>query len=222
MPNAVSTLLDATTEAARRPVRPLQLSASMRRLLADPYTAGDDVPAWSPPARLPEARVLTEAVREIERALRPATAAHMRWCVHKLFVLPTAGSDTTSAALMADNFIDACGHLPDDLWSAGTLELLQTKSFRPTPAELLRTVDRKLAERRRMLGRAKGLLAAKPAAAPFVPEPEEVRLKATIDRWKRHEGSFLAPMLQRSAERAERRLAELAATRAAAQPDSSA
>lgn len=183
----------------------------MRRLLADPYATGDELPPWSPPARVPEERALTEAVRELERGLRPAAPEHMRRCVHKLFVLPTAGSDRTSAALMADNFIDACGHLPNDLWSAATLELLQTKSFRPTPAELLRAVDRAFAERRRMLARARAMLSSARTEPPFVPEPEELRLRATVERWRRHKDSFLAPVLRRSAEQAERRLAELAA-----------
>jgi hypothetical protein len=210
MPNAVTPTPSPTAQ-------PPRLTVSIQRLLADRYATGDEAAAWEPPpmARRPDPRLLASAVRELERGLAPATAAHMRRCVHKLFVLPSAAADMTSAALMADNFIDACGHLPDDLWSAGTLELLQTRSFRPTPAELIGAVGPRLHERRRMLERAKQMLAPATAAAGakaatrFAPEPEAVRLKATVERWRRHRDSFLAPVLRRSAERAERRLAEL-------------
>lgn len=134
------------------------MTESLRRSLADTFSLGDAPTTWEPPAALPERTTLRGAVVELERSLRPATPAHVQWCVGKLMVMPARGGDFTKAAMQTDNFIDACGHFPDDLWSAGTLELLQTKTFRPSPAELFAVISAKYDQRRRMLDRAKWML----------------------------------------------------------------
>ncbi len=134
------------------------MTASLRRSLADPFSLGDQPVAWELPAALPERTTLRGGIAELERSLKAATPSHMQWCVGKLFVLPTRAGDATKAAMQTDNFIDACGHFPDDLWTAGTLELLQTKTFRPSPAELFELINGRFTERQRMLQRAQLML----------------------------------------------------------------
>lgn len=153
-------------------------------MLADPFSLGGEVAAWQPPEVPPETAKLRAAVVELDQGLRPATPGHMQWCINKLFVLPTRDGSAVTAAFAADNFIDACGHFPDDLWSAGTLELLQTKTFRPSPAELVAAIGAKYRERQRMLERVNLMLGGRPTEGqkkPFVREAEDVRLRALRD-----------------------------------------
>ena len=159
-------------------------------MLADPFHLGDEIPRWEPPAALPRPETIRPAIVALERALHPGTPRHMQWCVGKLIVLPSRGSGITTAAMQADNFIDACGHFPDDLWSAGTLELLQTKTFRPSPAELFATISARYDQRKRMLERAKWL--ANPTAGtpdkpapPPAPESRADRLRAMRNSFRR-------------------------------------
>ncbi len=131
---------------------------------------GEGDVTWELPSVLPEASRLKAWAQELETGMKPATPGHMQWCVGKIMVLPTRNGDFTTAALHTDNFIDACGHFPDDLWSAATLELLQTKKFRPSPAEMVEIVGPKLSERQRMLSRLRLMLAPSGEAAKTAPK----------------------------------------------------
>lgn len=186
------------------PAKAPNLPESVRRLLADPYSLGDDVPPWNPPAVPPDSSSLRAAAVQLQQGLLPASPGHMQWCLNKLFVLPTREGTAVKAAFQADNFIDACGHFPDDLWTAGTLELLQTMTFRPSPAELFKTVSAKHAERQRMIERVKVMLGGKAAERPavFVPDSREVILRTTL-KWARKRGDAA------KAARYERELAQL-------------
>lgn len=136
----------------------------------------------------PETSILKAGRTELERALQPATPGHMQWCLNKLFVLPTRDGAAVTTAFQADNFIDACGAFPDDLWSAATLEILQTKTFRPVPAEMVEAIGSRFRERQRMLERVNVMLggqAAIEAPKPFTPEPEADRLRHLRDSLKR-------------------------------------
>lgn len=81
---------------------------------------------------------------------------------------------------MADNFLDACGHFPDDLWTWGTTELLKTCTFRPSPAEMVKLVDPRYGERQRMAQRCALML---DAPAPPKTQASSVNYVA-IDRLK--------------------------------------
>ena len=136
------------------------LPESLRRLLADPFRmAGEGAVEWQPPEVPPETVKLRSAATELEAGLKPATPGHVTWCCNKLFVLPTRDGSAISAAFMTDNFIDVCGQFPDDLWSAGTLEILKNNTFRPTPAEMFKIIAPKLADRQRMLERIRMMIA---------------------------------------------------------------
>lgn len=166
---------------------------------------------WEPPSVLPEPQRVKRVMAEIQRGLERVQPAYAKWCVEKLFVLPTQNASGLSAALMADNFIDACGHYPDDIWQSTTLELLRTKTFRPTPAEFVAIAEPRYAERKRMLERCKRLLPPEQAAKDgrFQAEPEEHRLRHAIwVGWERRH-TFMGPTLWQRACSAEHKLAAI-------------
>lgn len=157
---------------------PPNLTESLRRSLADTLSLGDEVAKWEPPAALPRPEALRPAIAELERSLKPAAPEHMRWCVGKLVSLPTRNGDHIKAAVHSDNFIDACAHFPADLWSAGTLELLQGSTFRPSPAELYAAVNKRYEQRKRMLERARLMLNGPPEEA----KPKELPIPDRLGR----------------------------------------
>lgn len=138
---------------------------------------------------LPDSSRLRTVKAELERGLKAATPGHMQWCVNKLFALPTRDGTATTAALQADNYIDVCAKFPDDLWTSGTTELLETRTFRPSPAEMVEIVGPKFRERQRMLDRVNQMLGGgKPAAALPAPEPETrlQRMRITRGLYEKH------------------------------------
>lgn len=162
---------------------------------------------------MPDPDRVKRVIAELDRGLQPTRPEFLKWICDKLSALPSQGANAVNAALWADNVCDVCDGYPEDLLQAACLEVLKTRTWRPSPAEIVKLIEPKHAERRRMLARARRLLpeSPKPAAeAMFRPEPEEDRLRATIRRFLDGKaGSFLRPMLQRSAIEAEKRLAEI-------------
>jgi hypothetical protein len=193
----------------------------MRRLIADPFRMGNEaegdwLTSWSPPQVLPETSKLRATAAELERGLRPAAMDYMRWCTKKLMVLPARNASAEDTAYVSDNFIDACRHLPDDLWRAGTLKLLQEKTFRPSPAELIAAVGDKYRERQRMLERIRSMLSGRP---PALPKPKSVhqmtpeerrgesmrRLREAIPILRKHARTGMAAERERELARLEER-----------------
>jgi hypothetical protein len=187
------------------------MTESQRRLLADPFRLeGEGEVTWAPPAvRNPAA--VKRVVDELTRGLLPTRAEFLKWICSKLSALPTQTSTGLNAALWADNVIDVCEHYPEDLLQSATLELLKTRTFRPSPAEIVAVIEPRYGERQRMLDRAKSLVAPiEQAAKPFEPEPLEVRLRAAIDRWERNKDHpMMADRLRKTAIESEIRLAEI-------------
>lgn len=167
---------------------PPSLTELQRRLLADPFRLeGESGVRWEPPSVLPDRERVKRVVAELDRGLLPTRPEFLKWICDKLSALPTQTATGMNAALWADNVIDVCAHYPEDLLQSATLELLRTKTFRPTPAEIVEVIDSKFLERQRMLERARMLLGndALKAAAAFVPDPEDVRLRTVRDSFKR-------------------------------------
>jgi len=154
-------------------------------LLADTLSLGempspDPMASWSPPAVLPDVARVKAVVTELERGLRPTRPEFLKWICDKLSALPSQNANGVNAALWSDNVIDVCDGYPEDLLQSACLEVLKTRTFRPSPAEIMKVIEAKHSERVRMLARAKRLLpeAPKPAAAAvFVREPQETRLR---------------------------------------------
>lgn len=199
-----------------------RLPHSVERALADALSLdGTDV-AWDPKDR--ELPTVTDLRQSIEiLTVPPADPKHMAWCLAKLQIafeshLPRPSDETTKRRIAV--WAETNADLGNDLWSEATMHCLQNAKYgMPKPPDFRRAVVEKFTVRQRRLDRCRRMMAlhgdafdarrgAKPAA--FQPEPEEVRLRASIKRF--HDcgvGSFLRPMLQRSAIAAEKRLAEI-------------
>lgn len=195
---------------------------SVERALADALSLdGTDVP-WTPEGRdLPTVTDLRQSIEML--TVPPADPKHMAWCLAKLQIAfeshlpkPSAEAAKLRMAVWAESNAD----LGNDLWSEATMHCLQNAKYgMPKPPDFRRAVVEKFTASQRRLDRCRRMMAlhgeafdAKRGAksAEFQPEPEEVRLRASINRF--HDcgvGSFLRPMLQRSAIAAEKRLAEI-------------
>lgn len=175
----MSANLPAKTTPSTTPV----LEPSLRRLLADTLTGE----AWKQPDVPPETSKLRAALIELERCILPASGKHVHLCVSKLAVLPTKDGSPIDKALYTDNFVDACGEFPPDIWTTTCIELLKTAKWRPNPADFIAIAQRQLNQRQDMLFRVKQMLTFTPALkAGFVQEPLEVRLRTIRDAHKRH------------------------------------
>lgn len=195
---------------------------SVERALADALSLdGTDV-AWDPKDR--ELPTVTDLRQSIEiLTVPPADPKHMAWCLAKLQIafeshLPRPSDETTKRRIAV--WAETNADLGNDLWSEATMHCLQNAKYgMPKPADFRRAVVEKFTARQRRLDRCRRMMAlhgdafdarrgAKPEA--FQPEPEEVRLRARIKRFHAcGVGSFLRPMLQRSAIAAEQCLAEI-------------
>jgi hypothetical protein len=141
---------------------------------------------WTPP-KVGNPAAVKRVVEELDRGLKPARPIYLKWICDKLSALPTQTSNGLNAALWSDNVIDVCSHYPEDLLQTAALDLLRTKTFRPSPAEIVAVIEPRYLERQRMLERARLLMApiAK-AAEPFKGEPLDVRLRSMRDSLVRY------------------------------------
>lgn len=161
-------------------------------MLADTFSLGDEPGKWEPPkpAMMPARRELDAWIATLKATLEPASSNHIGYLVNTMAnSMAMRNGVTQQMASRTDGWLLACGALPADLWTAGCTELLSTKTFMPSPGELMAIVGRKFEERRRMLQRATLLLGDKPAddkSKPFVPEPREVRLRTMRDSYRKH------------------------------------
>lgn len=179
----------ATTKPKATTASAPSLPASLRRLLADPYSLGSEIVEWTPPAVPPEMAALRAARQELERTTQPGSAGHIAWCLGKMAKgMAHRKADATDWAMRTEAWAEACGHFPDDLWSKATLELLQTKTYFPAPAEMVAIVGATFSERQRMLERVRVMLGGQTRierARTFAPEPEVDRLRHLRDSLRR-------------------------------------
>lgn len=162
-------------------------------MLADPYRleGEGEVPWELRPEQLAKSSLATLAgtidrrrvenlIAELQRGLQPTRPPFLKWICDKLSALPTQNGSGLNAALWTDNVIDVCEHYPEDLLQTATLELLRTKTFRPSPAEIVAVIEPRYGERQRMRDRAKTLLAPvaeneRPKTFHRPPEVERLR-----------------------------------------------
>lgn len=165
----------------------------MRRSLADPYSLGDEIPAWQPPAAIPRPEDVRTAIATLDATLKPAGPKHIAWAVGTMaHAMAMKKGDTLAMALRTEGWVIACGELPEDLWTEGVREVLQTKTYFPAPAEFLAVVGPKWRERQRMRERARWML--NPAGK--IAEPEEKPIATRLGRLE-HTRSIYARMNRR-------------------------
>lgn len=160
-------------------------------MLADTLSLGDAAPspdpfaAWVLPSVLPGADRVKRVIAELDRGLQPTRPEFLKWICDKLAALPTQTATGVNAALWTDNVCDVCDGYPEDLLKAACLELLKTRTFRPSPAEIVKLIEPKHAERKRMLARAQKLLPQPKAAAEVPRETLPERLRAMVTSYRK-------------------------------------
>lgn len=123
--------------------------------------------------------------------VEPAPDGHVGFWVKTMAnTMAMRNGQTQQMASRTDGWLLACGHLPADLWTEGCTELLKSKTFMPSPGELMALVGNTFELRRRMLNRASHLLELakgpeqpKPASRAIVPKIDQLRklLREQID-----------------------------------------
>lgn len=144
---------------------------------------------WRPPARLPTPADLRNAIAGCERLLSArATPAFAKQCIAKLMVAfePNTKLTADETRLRATIWLEANGDLCDGLWAEATAAAIRGLKWMPKPSEFRELVEPRLDGARRHLPRLKEMLEAhsKPAA-PFVPEPWDVRIRGLRDSWRK-------------------------------------
>lgn len=203
MPNVVTRKAGPLTAAP-----PPSLTESQRRLLADTLSLGeapspDPFASWTLPCVLPDPDRVKRVIGELDRGLQPTRPEFLKWICDKLSALPSQTATGVNAALWTDNVVDVCEGYPEDLLQAACLEVLKTKTFRPSPAEIVKLIEPKHAERQRMLARARKLLPGPKAAAEVPRETLPERLRGMIASYRKF------PQHQDKAARYERELAAI-------------
>jgi hypothetical protein len=125
----------------------------------------------------------------LQAQLQHVDRNHARYCLSKLVVGFNERKTADESKLLLEVWLEANGDLPDDLWSAGTRELLRAHKFgMPKPVHLREAVEAQFRERNRALRRAQEMLDAandKPKAQGFVPEPRDIRLRGMRDSFRK-------------------------------------
>ncbi|CAB4167502.1 hypothetical protein UFOVP860_24 [uncultured Caudovirales phage] len=162
------------------------MPASLKQVLADPFAFGDhpDV-QWRVPEKLPPTQDLALGINILEAQLQRVDRKHAAFCLSKILVGFNERKTGDEAKLLLEVWLEANGDLPNDLWSAGVLELLQTHKFgMPKPVHLREAVAARLTERTTKLTRARAMLAkAGQAEKPqeFVKDRQDVRDRTLRD-----------------------------------------
>lgn len=172
------------------------MPASLKQVLADPFAFGDhpDV-QWSVPEKLPPTQDLALGISILEAQLQRVDRKHAAFCIGKILVGFNERKTADEAKLLLEVWLEACGDLPNDLWSAGVLELLQSHKFgMPKPVHLREAVAGRLTDRTTKLRRVRAMLAKAgqgeerfvngmrvDPAKPFQRDPEDVRDRTLRD-----------------------------------------
>jgi len=196
------------------------LPASLKRALADSFALGHpDIP-WQLPENLPPVAEIRTGIDVLKTQLARVDRRHAAYCIAKLVSGFNEKLSREESALRLEVWIEACGDIPNDLWSAGTLHLLRSwkrdehYGRAPEASDLRAAIEKELAKRQESLRRAVSMLeaAADKKPEPAQAEPVEHRLRGAIWRgWhaRVNGGHFMAERLWGWAQKAERELAEI-------------
>jgi hypothetical protein len=153
------------------------LPASLRQALADALVLDHPDAPWQPPAVLPPAVDLRAGIAILEAQTRPVDRRHAAHCIAKLLSGFNERLTKEEAELRLEVWLEACGHVPNDLWSSATIELLQgwqrDKHYGRVPeaSDLLAAVKARLDRRLRDLERCRIMLRSTSATAVTGPKP---------------------------------------------------
>lgn len=155
----------------------------------------------------------------MEQMLKPAGDAEFKKALLPLLlatVMPNMEGmdDQTQQAFFAAKSCEysrLMSHFPVDIIREACDAHVMRSKFFPAIAELMEFAEPAFGHRQRQASRIDWLIknGGRPKPVEFVPEPEEVRLRATIKRFFDNRGTFIEHVLKRSAITAEKRLAEI-------------
>lgn len=176
---------------------------------------------WKPPSHriLPE--VLDKGLKHVEKFLEPATDAQIASAIMALAMslefrgkpqfIGKAEEQAFYGRVVGD-LVRSLRGAPNDIVRDACDAHAKSSSIFPTVAEIGAIVEPMLTKRRADLARTRYLIEwqCRPHVEPaFQPEPRDVICRATIARWRKFEGHFMASNLRESAVRAELELAEI-------------
>lgn len=142
---------------------------------------------WALPKVLPSIADLRLGIHILENPV--TTPKHAAGCLAKLMVAfePNTKMSPEETKLRLAVWIEANGDLGDELWAEATRLAMRESKWMPKPSEFRALVGDQLTLRSSRLHRAKMMLqeAGREKDAPFAPEPEDVRIRALRDSWKR-------------------------------------
>lgn len=211
MPNITPTSGPQKSAAASQEPLPLTL----KRALADALVLDHPDAPWRPPEQLPPAVDLRRGVAVLEGQLRPVDKKHAAYCLSKLDAAFNLHLDDDAVEMKLGIWLEACAGVPNDLWSAGILDLIRSwkrddhYGRTPEPADFLGVVKDRIERRQRDLQRTQAMLrqATQGSAKPFVADPRHVVL-LTLLKWQERPGSIAFNVL--NAAKTRRDLAALA------------
>lgn len=166
------------------------MPATLKRALADSFALDHpDVP-WQFPATLPSVRDLREGIEILTEATARCSRKHAAFCLAKLSIAFESGTKLSAddARMRVEIWLEACGDVPDDLWSKATIATIQTSKWMPKPAEFRAQVEAELDARNKQLMRCRAMLdksGQAPVVGEFQRDPEDVRLRTIRDSWRR-------------------------------------
>lgn len=156
--------------------QPLRLTESMRRSLADPFDLfggsgkrGDDVPStrseWRLPDVLPEARDIKAAIAELSEKTSDVELGFFKSAL-KMIAYATRHKDEKAIdwKYRTRVYYLVLKDVPADMWKDLTMQVIRTCAWFPAAAEIDRLVRPYVEQRKRMLERARLILAAVNAA----------------------------------------------------------
>lgn len=164
----------------------------MRTYLADLAAAQhpDVVGGLQLAGAVPPSADLSRGVAVLEQQMRGVERNHVLYCVAKLITGFNERLDKETTNARCSVWFESCGDLPTDLWSAATIELLQSwerdKHFGrvPEPSDLRAIVHDRLARRSVDLNRLKQALArANAESDPPESKGSPIRVRP-VDRLK--------------------------------------
>lgn len=160
----------ATAPTVRR------LPSGVERAMADSLSLEHPDVVWTLPPSLPSLADLRVAVEILEGQAAPATRKHIAWCISKLSMAFEPGTklEPEDMTFRASIWLESCGDLGDELWSAATLAAIQSSKWMPKPAEFRTLVSGKLEARAKRLKRCREMLAAKAKEEPGVAGPVKI------------------------------------------------
>lgn len=167
------------------------MPARLRQALADALVLDHPDAPWQPPEQLPPENDIRLGITLLERQVGGCDRAHAAYCVAKMMAAFNERMTKAESDLRTSVWFEACGDVPNDLWSAGTIELIRAwkrdEHFGrvPEPSDMRAVVEDRLRRRSTDLQRCRVMLARMNTQKAPVPKQQAPHREQPIPRLKR-------------------------------------